>query len=112
MEFLSNKEKMWLEDESGKEIAVLDYPEVRPGVVDFTHTEVDDCLRGQGVAGKITKAAAEKMRAEGRKAELSCSYSIKWFAQHPEYADVLADPEAEAAKAAALAGPACSIKRP
>ena len=111
MEFLSNEVKMWLEDESGKEIAVLDYPEVRPGVVNFTHTEVDDCLRGQGVAGKITKAAADKMRADGLKAELSCSYSIKWFANHPEYADVLADPEAEAEKAAALGGPACGIKR-
>lgn len=111
MEFKSNDRKMWLEDENGKVVALLDYPEVAPGVVNFAHTEVDPSLGGQGIAGKITEAAAERLRREGLKAELSCSYSIKWFSKHPEYADVLVNPEEEAAKAAALAGPACGIRR-
>jgi predicted GNAT family acetyltransferase len=112
MEFKSDEKKMWLEDENGKVVALLDYPEVAPGVVNFAHTEVDPSLGGQGIAAKITEAAAERLRREGLKAELSCSYSIRWFSKHPEYADVLADPEGEAIKAAALAGPACGIRRP
>ena len=110
--FKSNRKSETKEDENGKVVALLDYPEVAPGVVNFAHTEVDPSLGGQGIAAKITEAAAERLRREGLKAELSCSYSIRWFSKHPEYADVLADPEGEAIKAAALAGPACGIRRP
>lgn len=111
MNFQFDTGKTWLEDENGKQIAVLEHPEVRPGVVCLVHTEVAPSLGGQGIAGKITKAVADNLRAEGTKAELSCSYSIRWFSQHPEYEDVLADPEAEKKKAEQLAGPACGIER-
>lgn len=110
MEYKVNEEKMWMEDENGKEIALVEFPSVSEGVVNIAHTEVDPSMGGQGIAGKITKAAAEHLRQEGLKAVLTCSYAIKWFAGHPEYADVLADPEAEEKKAAALAGPACGIR--
>ncbi len=111
MEFKTKQEKTWLEDESGKQLAVLDHPEVRPGVVNLEDTEVDPSLGGQGIAGKITEFVANKLREDGIKAELSCSYSIKWFGKHPEFTDVLADPEKEAQKFEALAGPACGIKK-
>ena len=111
MEFKSDKNRTWLEDENGRQIALLDHPEVRPGVVNLMHTEVDPSLGGQGIAGKITPAVADSLRDQGLKAELSCSYSIKWFSKHPEYADVLADPELEKQKADALAGPACGLRR-
>lgn len=111
MKFRSDPAKTWLEDASGKQIALIDHPRVRPGVVCLAHTEVDPSLEGQGIAGKITKEVADKLRAEGLKAELSCSYSIRWFSLHPEYKDVLADPEAERIKAEKLAGPACGIRR-
>lgn len=112
MNFKSTKYCTWLEDENGKRIAVLEYPEVKPGIVNLTHTEVDPSMSGQGIAGKITEHVANLLREDGRKAELSCSYAIKWFQKHPEYADVLADPEAEAEKIKNLGGPACGIKRP
>ena len=111
MEFKSNMTKTWLEDENGKQVAVLDHPEVRPGVVNLVHTEVDPSLGGQGIAGKITQFVADSLRENGLKAELSCSYSIKWFAKHPEDADVLEDPESEKQKADMLAGPACGLRR-
>ena len=110
MEFKTEKEKTWLEDENGKQVALLDHPEVREGVVRLTHTEVDPSMGGQGIAGKITRFVADKLREDGIKAELSCSYSIKWFSEHPEYADLLADPDEEASKASSLAGPACGIR--
>ena len=111
MEFKFDEAKTWLEDENGKQVAVLDHPEVRPGVVNLVHTEVDPSLGGQGIAGKITQAVADRLREKGLKAELSCSYSIKWFEKHPEYADVLADPEMEKQKAEMLAGLACGLRR-
>ena len=111
MDFKNDNGKAWLEDENGRQIAVLEYPEVRPGVVNMIHTEVEPSLGGQGIAGKITQHVADRLRDEGLKAELSCSYSIKWFSQHPEYSDVLDDPEMEAKKAAELAGPSCGIRR-
>ena len=107
--FRTDGEKTWMEDETGQRIALLDHPQVRPGVVNLAHTEVDPSLSGQGIAGRITETVAKQLRAGGTKAELSCSYSIRWFAQHPEYADVLADPEEEARKAEKLAGPACGL---
>ena len=109
MNFKSDKNKTWLEDENGKEIALLEHPEVASRVVNLVHTEVDPSMNGQGIAGKITEYVAEKLRSEGLKAELTCSYSIKWFSKHPEYADILLDPEKEAKKAEELVGPACGL---
>ncbi len=100
-----------MEDESGKQVAVIEFPEMRQGVVNIVHTEVDPSLGGQGIAGRITQDAAEYLRSQNKKAVLSCSYSIKWFAKHPEYQDILEDPEAEAQKAQMVAGPACGIRR-
>ena len=111
MGYQRNESCTWLEDEDGKRIAYIDHPEIRPGVVNFEHTVVADEYSGRGIAGELTKAVAEQLRKDKVKAELSCSYSIQWFAKHPEYADVLADPDAEAKKAQMLAGPACGIRR-
>ncbi len=55
MEFRSDKSKTWLEDENGKQIAVLDHPEVRPGVVNLVHTEVfeqREAEHGYDIGGK------------------------------------------------------------
>ncbi|MBQ8987458.1 MAG: N-acetyltransferase [Lachnospiraceae bacterium] len=111
MEFKFNEVKTWIEDDNGNQIALLDHPEVRPGVLNLLHTEVGPSLGGQGIAGKITQSVAQRLRKQGLKDELSCSYSIRWFAKHPEYADVLEDPDKERQKAEMLAGPACGLKR-
>ena len=53
------------------------------------HTFVDDTLRGQGVAGQLLQAAADQIRAEGKRARATCSYAEIWFERHPEEADLL-----------------------
>ena len=110
MNIQNTKTRTWMVDENGVTVALLDHPEVRPGVVNLVHTEVDPAMGGRGLAGELTRAVAERLRAEGVRAELSCSYSVRWFAQHPEYADVLADPEAEARRAQEYGGPACGLR--
>lgn len=78
-------------DESGRRLAEVTFPATgEDGVVDINHTFVDPSLRGQGVAGGLLRAAADELRASGRKAHLSCSYAVKWFEKHPEEDDLLA----------------------
>ena len=107
----SEDNKTWIEDDNGKQIAILEYPEVKPDLVNLVHTEVAPEMKGQGLAGKITEYVANELRKQGIKAELTCSYSIRWFSKHPEYNDILNDPETESKKAAQLAGPACGIQK-
>ena len=89
MNFITEKNRIYSNDESGKLIAEVTFPEVSENRVDINHTFVDDSLRGQGVAGQLLELAAKELRASGRKAAASCSYAVKWFEKHPEEADLL-----------------------
>ncbi len=109
--FKEINDKIWLEDECGKTIASIEFPEFEPGKVEVTHTIVDSSLQGQGIAGKLTEHMAKKLINEGKKAELTCSYAIKWFNKHREYEAVLIDPQAEYAKANDNGNMACGIPR-
>lgn len=41
-----------------KEVALMDYQEVRPGLYDFYHTETPPSKRGRGYAAKVTQVGA------------------------------------------------------
>ena len=70
-------------------LAEVLYPEISPGVVEFNHTEVDASLQGQGIAGKLLERAAARVKADGKKAVLTCSYAVGWFERHPQYSDMI-----------------------
>lgn len=89
MEFVHNKNQIALYDETDRLIAEVTFPNVDADTVNIDHTFVDDCLRGQGMAGQLMKAAAEQLRSQNRKAVLTCSYAVNWFGKHPEYGDVV-----------------------
>ncbi|MCR5272154.1 MAG: peroxiredoxin [Lachnospiraceae bacterium] len=108
-EFKSTKDKIWLEDENGKTIAWIEFPEIEPNVVEVTHTVVGPELRGRGMAGKLTRCMAKKLIAEGKKAKLSCSYAIKWFNENRECEAALLNPDAEYAKVGTPEGMSCKI---
>ena len=72
----------------GKTLARVTFPALDAETVELDHTFVDDSLRGQGVAGKLLEAAAAELRKRGLKAVPTCSYAVKWFGKHPEFADV------------------------
>ena len=110
MDFIIEQDRIWLGDEMGNMIAEVTWVTNSDGTRNIWHTFVSDSLRGQGVAGKLMKAAADDLRDKELKAELTCSYAIRWFAEHPEYRDVLAAPEEEAEKSAAAGNPACSLR--
>ena len=84
--------RIWAENEEGRLVAEITFPQVRQGVVNIDHTFVDPSLRGQGAAGKLAQAAADQIRARELEAVLTCSYAKKWFGEHPEQSDLLAEP--------------------
>ena len=88
MEFIYRENEIVLESPEGKTLARVTFPALDAETVEIDHTLVDDSLRGQGVAGKLLEAAAAELRKRGLKAVPTCSYAVKWFGKHPEYADV------------------------
>ena len=101
MEFQSKPGRLWAENEDGKLIAEITFPEERPGVANIDHTFVDGSLRGQGVAGQLVQGAADQIRGRGMKAVATCSYAVKWFDSHPDQRDLLAESESKKALGAA-----------
>ena len=66
---------------------------VRPaeGVIDFTHTYVDEALRGQGVADELARAGLAFAREQRLRVKTSCSFMAGFAQRHrADYADVLA----------------------
>lgn len=89
MEFKQEPNRIYLEDGEGKTIAEVTFPEIYTGTVNVNHTFVDDSLRGQGIAGKLMEELTQKLRAENKKAVLTCSYAVKWFEKNTEYTDLV-----------------------
>lgn len=61
----------------------------RPGRVVLTHTEVDDAFQGQGIAGKLTRAALDSIREQGKQVTPLCPYVAEYIKKHPEYGDMV-----------------------
>lgn len=84
MNYITENDRIYALDPSGKLIAEVTFPTVN-GISVINHTFVDESLRGQGVAGKLIKLAAEKITSEGNKIGATCTYAVAWFKRHPEY---------------------------
>jgi predicted GNAT family acetyltransferase len=72
---------------AGELVTVITY--VRRGdVLDVTHTRTRIRWRGRGLAGKVTTAALEDIRANGWRVHPICPYTVSFLDSHPEYADI------------------------
>jgi len=88
LEYLHTDNRIELR-EGDRVLAEIDFPATGPDSVSIAHTWVDGSLRGQGIAGKLVQMAADRLREAGKKATPDCSYAASWFANRPDYADVL-----------------------
>lgn len=61
-----------------------------PGRITFVHTEIDDAYAGQGLGGKLARAALDTARARGLAVRPDCPFIKGWIAKHPDYADLVA----------------------
>lgn len=88
MEFQYERDRIFAVNALGALVAEITFPH-RGDCREIDHTFVDDSLRGQGVAALLVEAAAQTLRSRGDKARVTCSYAKGWFAQRPEYGDIL-----------------------
>lgn len=91
MDFITEKDRIYATDKAGNIIAEVTFPTAN-GVSTIDHTFVDPSLRGEGIAGKLVKLAADKILSEGNRIGATCSYAVAWFKRHPEYRLVDAGP--------------------
>ncbi len=89
MNWQAEENRVWVEDAAGQLLAEVTFPVSGENTVDINHTFVDESLRGQGMAGQLLQRAADRIRQDGKRAVPTCSYAIRWFEKHPEYADIL-----------------------
>lgn len=86
MNFQKENGRIWAENEEGRLVAEITFPQVRRGVVNIDHTFVDPSLRGQGMADKLVRAALEQIRKNGGTPAATCTYAVSWLEKHPEQA--------------------------
>ena len=90
MDFQKQEGRIFALGTDGELLAEVTFPTGPDGIADINHTFVDESLWGQGVANQLLQAAAQELRAQGRKTKTSCWYAAQWFAKHPQEQDLLA----------------------
>lgn len=85
MPFITESNRIFYEQE-GRTLAEITFPALDETTVNIDHTFVDECLRGQGVAGRLMELATAELERTGRKAVATCSYARRWLEKHPDHA--------------------------
>jgi uncharacterized protein len=62
---------------------------LRPGVIAFLHTEIDDGHEGEGLGSALVRAALDSARERGLRVVPSCPFVRGWIERHPDYADLV-----------------------
>ena len=61
-----------------------------PGVITFTHTEVDPEIQERGLGSTLAKAALDAVAAEeGTRVVAKCPFIAAYIERHPEYQPLL-----------------------
>ena len=77
----------YLENHEGV-YAELTYTHKDNDILTIDHTEVNENLEGQGIAGKLLKRAVEYARNQGLKIDPLCPYAEVQFERNESYQDV------------------------
>ena len=80
MEYITYKNRI-AAVEDDEEVGEVTFPE-RDGVYVINHTNVDDRLRGQGIASELVQRAVEEIERRGGRVEATCSYAALWLARN------------------------------
>jgi predicted GNAT family acetyltransferase len=67
--------------------------ERRGDTVVFTHTEIDPDAGQSGLGSALVRAALDDVRTRGGSVVALCPFVRGWIERHPDYADLVADPE-------------------
>jgi uncharacterized protein len=69
---------------------------INPGVITFTHTEIDEAYEGQGLGGTLVRTALDTARARRLGVLPECPFVRRWISRHRDYVELV--PEAERAR--------------
>jgi uncharacterized protein len=61
----------------------------QPGVVTFTHTEIDPASEGQGLGSALARSALAQIRDRGEQVVPLCPFIAAYIRRHPEYLDLV-----------------------
>jgi predicted GNAT family acetyltransferase len=64
---------------------------LRPGLIAFIHTEIDERFEGHGLGGKLVGSALDDARSQGVHVLPFCPFVNAYIKGHPEYADLVPD---------------------
>jgi predicted GNAT family acetyltransferase len=67
-----------------------------PGVITLTHSEVPAGARGRGFGARLVRTVLTELRGRGLRVVPACGYVAHFIADHSEFADLTATPEAAA----------------
>jgi predicted GNAT family acetyltransferase len=74
---------------SGDEIAGFVTYRLRPGLIAFVHTEIEDRFEGQGLGGRLVSFALDDARARDLDVLPFCPFVNAYIQRHREYADLV-----------------------
>jgi uncharacterized protein len=76
------------EIERNGEVAYLEFS-LSGNVLELTHTEVPEKLRGMGLASSLAETALHWARENNLKVDIICPVVQGYVAKHPEYSDLV-----------------------
>ena len=75
MKELLKENQYLLLGENDETLAEIDFPMIKEGVIEITHTIVSPSLQGQGIARKLVDKVLEIAKVKGYRVTASCSYA-------------------------------------
>ena len=75
-------------DVDGRVVGFAAY-RAKPGLLVFTHTEIDDSVEGRGLGSTLVRGALDTVRARGLAIRPDCPFVRAFVTRHPEYLDLV-----------------------
>ena len=64
---------------------------LRPGLIAFTHTQIDPRLEGHGAGSQLARTALDDAREKELAVLPFCPFISGWIERHPEYTELVPD---------------------
>ena len=71
------------------ELAGFTVYELRPEIIAFMHTEVDDAWAGHGLASILVRCTLDDVRSRGLAVLPYCPFVRSWLERHDDYVDLV-----------------------